>query len=215
MKYLFIFFLISCTQLTKNGNVRIPQSVEEKSFSLDNHLGSDLGSIKASILPETAFQKLMGDGWVLMDGRCIAWKCCKEEQNNNLKPKCEEALKGQNSDLYSLIDLHLGSSEKATLSEEIILSNRITDLRGKFLRMNNNGASGEKFDQKNDRKIGSYQKDALKSHSHEYDAHNNLGANGVKSNAQLESKRKSTSVFGDKETRPKNISVNYYIKIND
>ena len=94
---------------------------------------------------------------------------------------------------------------------------KLPDLRGKFLRMNNNGASGEKFEPKGDsRKIGSYQGDELKAHSHKYrhmNKHTRRPQSGRGSVDQFGND--TTEPTGGVETRPKNISINYYIKIND
>ncbi|MCO4795563.1 MAG: hypothetical protein KC493_17725, partial [Bacteriovoracaceae bacterium] len=43
---------------------------------------------------------------------------------------------------------------------------KVPDARGKFLRMNNNGASGENFDPDSDRTLGSFQEDMAGPHQH-------------------------------------------------
>ena len=93
----------------------------------------------------------------------------------------------------------------------------IPDARGKFLRMINHGANGENYDVE-DREPGSYQKDALRSHDHKTEGEftgvtsgswNQGHALGYQGRYNTKS-----ATTGGKETRPKNIGVNFYIKIN-
>ncbi|MFL5763612.1 MAG: hypothetical protein ACJ77K_06690 [Bacteroidia bacterium] len=115
------------------------------------------------------------------------------------------------------------------------------DLRGKFLRgLNQMYSPGEPtgFDHvKNGdpdetlRKVGSYQGDGLIAHDHPASGHINgsvCGSNGTHDADSGHDKWNSDPTFGDhnvqvtvgnnstggKETRPKNIAVYYYIKIN-
>lgn len=120
-----------------------------------------------------------------------------------------EALYGKSWVLMDGRDI--SKTEFASLSS---MSN-LPDARGKFLRMNNNGASGEDYDQQNDRTLGSYQKDSYEKHRHEYEKHHDSSGYGLGgSNGGNSSHSSHTTYSGDSETRPKNISVNFYIKVS-
>ncbi|MCP4369955.1 MAG: hypothetical protein GY797_17845 [Deltaproteobacteria bacterium] len=117
----------------------------------------------------------------------------------------------------------------------------VPDLRGLFLRGLNVGRKDGKQDLDNDRKPGDFQDNATSlpkaafvgetsidgRHSHSYDAARpyNSGAGNhdrAKSSGQVNSTspagehkhRVQIKAGGDPETRPKNVSVYYYIKIN-
>lgn len=90
---------------------------------------------------------------------------------------------------------------------------RLPDARGKFLRMNNNGITGVAYDPDTSRSLGSYQADEFKSHVHSNgiqlgDIVDGWGDRRPYTNAS------NTGAAGGAETRPKNISVNFYIKIS-
>jgi hypothetical protein len=89
------------------------------------------------------------------------------------------------------------------------------DLRGMFLRGVNAGRNDGKEDPSGDREAGGYQEDALAKHTHPlgYGAH---GLANGKGGGDLESGLPSVNTLptGDKETRPKNVAVYYYLKIN-
>lgn len=98
------------------------------------------------------------------------------------------------------------------------------DLRGKFLRgvndIYNNGAPAfdpTKGDPSN-RPVNDYQQDAFASHSHLISGSLlNCGqppAYEVINNTPAPTYSQSTASVGGPETRPKNVSVYYYIKIN-
>ena len=97
------------------------------------------------------------------------------------------------------------------------------DLRGKFLRgLNSFSDDGQIIDPTNadpdsTRKVGSYQGDAFKAHEHSYNAVAGIagsvgGPPGMYAGA-ITSGTTSSNVK-DTETRPKNISVYFYLKIN-
>ncbi len=98
------------------------------------------------------------------------------------------------------------------------------DLRGKFLRgLNTIYNIGEpvldenKADPQPNRRPGDYQEDALRTHTHSYtDRQEGVGnqADGGNDVGLDKVETKNTNATGDKETRPKNVSVYFYIKIN-
>ena len=95
------------------------------------------------------------------------------------------------------------------------LSSKVPDLRGMFLRGLNVGRSDGLQDPDSHRLTGSVQTDELKAHTHEL----GFGRHGLasgKGNGNLETgfPQVSTGATGDVETRPRNIAVHYYIKIN-
>ncbi|MCO4755832.1 MAG: hypothetical protein KC478_15230, partial [Bacteriovoracaceae bacterium] len=96
---------------------------------------------------------------------------------------------------------------------------KLPDARGKFLRMVNNGASGGSFDADGDRTLGSFQNDTFKTHVHGIHGKDSGGyAYGNPSfrsdiNGGAPDRSKSTHSTGNAETRPKNIGVNFYVKI--
>lgn len=107
--------------------------------------------------------------------------------------------------------------------------NQVPDLRGQFIRgMNSFHLEGQpEIDpSKSDpdglnRKVGDYQGDEFKSHIHSENAPN-VGGNGSWSfpDGQAWTSQgqrgfgATTDPTGGHETRPKNVSVNFYIKIN-
>ena len=96
------------------------------------------------------------------------------------------------------------------------LSDRVPDLRGMFLRGMNVGRRDGKEDPDDKREVGHLQDDELKSHAHPL----GFGRHGLqngKGDVDLEingSPQESTLAVGGKETRPRNVAVYYYVKIN-
>ena len=183
------------------------------------------------MLSEEKFQSLYGNGWVLADGRCVSLDCCKTPLDGvdleewKTRKKCSKLLE-KNSAYFK---------ETGT--------GKIPDARGKFLRAKNNGitsedCSGENtdcFDSDGDRDLGSYQKDELKIHNHNVSIvhHHDIpmygigggsgtgiaytgGGNyqGTRSSHSVGSPATPTTNKGIQESRPKNIAVNVFIKIN-
>lgn len=164
-----------------------------------------VGEIRTAILDEQTFRELNGHEWVLMDGR---------------------SLKGIDADIKPYV-AHLRNDR-----DEVV----IPDARGRFLRMENNGAS---VDPSGDRALGTAQSDSVREHDHEYndvffsynkDHISQRGAvevdilgdgprNNVGTHAALDrdndgiSWDRTTHLTGDSESRPKNIAVNYFLKI--
>lgn len=153
-------------------------------------LGS-LGDVKYSVLKLEEFVKLNGKGWVLMDGQSI-----------------------ENSKLYRLTGGDLKNSP---------------DARGVFIRGMNLGRSTDTGDANGDRNVGMFQSDEFKQHSHSasgYITGNITGSNGTRDCDGGNQKFNCDPGFPDRnvsvsiqanggiETRPRNISIYTYIKIN-
>jgi len=210
-----IFFLVllnafGCSGLGQKVSKRVTKASrfpasEEKGFR-PSHIGSDIGTIKYSMLNESTFQRINGEGWVLMNGRCVESLCCKNKIKKGSSVTCET----KDSDYFKL------TGEK-----------EIPDSRGKFLRAKNNGIKSEDcpdkykdkncFDQEGERDLGSYQGDDFKSHTHVTTANvgNGTARNGAMVPTGIKSPRSNSEAAGGNETRPKNIAVNIFIKIND
>lgn len=192
-----------------NVNGKKPQTIniepEADLDALKNNISSNMpvGTIISSILPFEKFRAIMGDDgnwtskskWAPADGRQIF-----------------------GSDLHSL-------------SDKTILS--VPDLRGQFLRGLNQFStdevtpvSDERKDPEN-RKAGDPQKDAFQGHQH--DVPGSGGAAGMKgfwtgkdnnrildnhSEKIVSDTHNGTPRVAD-ETRPKNVAVYYYVKINN
>ena len=114
-----------------------------------------------------------------------------------------------------------------TLSKYGQLTNKrfVPDLRGMFLRGMNEGRSDSYKDPDQNRQVGSFQSDMTKSHSHNANlklgaeplgqharSKQAAGAHGSPSDSWVSDELISNS--GGIETRPKNVSVYFYIKIN-
>jgi hypothetical protein len=95
---------------------------------------------------------------------------------------------------------------------------QLPDARGKFLRMLNAGAIGDQFDPEANRHAGSYQTDELKAHKHSYTdrwgAENGHGQRIHLGTSTYKTTNFSTNNTGGAETRPKNIAVYFYVKVN-
>lgn len=95
---------------------------------------------------------------------------------------------------------------------------KLPDARGVFLRGMNLGRSSKTGDTNGRREVGSYQRDELKSHNHEIRTDREMVAKHSKYKrtvfeiAQDETIR--TQKTGGPETRPRNIAVFTYIKID-
>jgi hypothetical protein len=164
------------------------------SASLSRKAGSEeqVGDVKQSVLTEAQFQSLHGTSWVLMDGRSVA-----------------------GSDL----DTEFGVST-------------LPDARGVFLRSKNNGRSDGNQNPAGERAVGFLESDQMQGHKHGMDkagmgygagpgdgswgrADTNSPANAWVYNVGNPS---TDTINGTPrtgaETRPKNITVNTFIKIN-
>jgi hypothetical protein len=179
-------FIIALTLILWT-NVILAQSEEEKAFSKV----APVGMIVQSLLPPIQFQNYAGKKWIPADGRKI---------------------------------------KKTSLYAILTGKNRVPDLRGMFLRGLNTFDEDTRNDGKEDpdgsnRTPGNYQDDSYAKHIHKMGvngadtttmvgngatqrlAHFNPGAYGAGA-------PKQTHEAGDgKETRPKNVAVYYYVKI--
>jgi hypothetical protein len=186
---LSLFAFVLCSSLTDSIKVA---SAHDKDERLDIY---PIGAIITSILKLSSFQGLFGDEWVLLDGRAVS-------KNDDIAPYLTE------------------------IQGEL----KLPDARGKFLRMANNNARGDQYDHQN-RELGSYQTDAFQGHRHMLESWADFNGDGSKNpnNAGYGAAGpygKSIRTFEitkykdygkpriAKETYPKNIAVNYYIKIN-
>ncbi|MEL0046835.1 MAG: hypothetical protein VW995_18890 [Deltaproteobacteria bacterium] len=154
-----------------------------------------VGSIVPSMLNENQFKAQIGDPstfssssskWTLADGRAIS-----------------------------------GSTYSTVTSQP-----NAPDLRGMFLRGLNAGRSdGNQDPEGGSRTIGNYQADQVRSHNHNNGSFDRLmianglyTTNGAVDNTGPPEVNLFTSAtinaFGGTETRPRNIAVNYYIRIN-
>jgi len=94
----------------------------------------------------------------------------------------------------------------------------LPDLRGVFLRSGNADLSEQERANRGNpenKKLGEYQADAFKTHHH-----SNMNPGGVDGNrsgrqdAWYGGGAGSTGATGEAETRPRNVTVNYFVKIN-
>lgn len=181
-----------------------PQPTATQDICVGDPTGRDVfsvGELRTSILSQTPFQELNGPEWVLADGRPLLVR-------TSLSP-------------------HL------TLETEHGLT--IPDIRGRFLRMANNNACASVrgdaveydeclagHDPDGDRLTGEFQSDSFGEHAHGYiDRYMHLHPQRwapppahwsvTEDNAREHSY--TTAAAGDAETRPKNIAVNFYLKI--
>lgn len=148
-----------------------------------------IGDVKYSVLEPDKFVQVNGKGWVLMDKRGIV-----------------------GSKLYELTDKKLGE---------------LPDARGVFIRGKNSGREGITGDPAGEREIGSYQEDAYKSKSLSVKMGKvcTVGSNEVHKGLfsmntttqevwPLEGYWISNGGENEHETRPRNIALYIYIKIN-
>lgn len=147
-----------------------------------------IGTIVSSMLTEAQFTAANGTDWVLADGRSVP-----------------------------------GTSYANSISANV------PDLRGVFLRGANLGRKGELGDPSGDRALGSYQADMIKFHQHEINRSQNgggednyVGASGQRQQNTGWPRAKTNFMDVDgkavderqaSETRPRNVAVNFYIRV--
>ncbi len=144
-----------------------------------------VGSIVPSLLMEPQFQAVAGNGWILADGRSVA-----------------------------------GSAFAVTTGNA-----NVPDLRGMFLRGRNHGGSpaGARADGNENPDglltLGNMQGDMIASHAHGYihawagGAMTDPSTPGQQTGGRRDINHQSNPAGGN-ETRPRNVTVNYFVRIN-
>jgi hypothetical protein len=113
-----------------------------------------------------------------------------------------------------------GASVVGSSYAAITSNSTVPDLRGMFLRGKNNGRLDAQQDPGGERTIGDLQADDFKSHRHDlivYDSAgsgNNYPTDYFPNTSVTGVNTTAIQLSGGSETRPKNIAVNYFIKIN-
>ncbi|MDR6461599.1 hypothetical protein [Chryseobacterium sediminis] len=130
-----------------------------------------------------------------------------------------EKFKEENGDGWVLMDNQVPIVSSALNKKHGITE--IPDVRGLFIRSLNLTRSDNKADcffleKKKQRLVGEYQSDTIKSHNHKYKAAkgNDVSAKGSWSQFAWDPKEYVSENYGGLETRPKNIALYTYIKIN-
>ena len=95
----------------------------------------------------------------------------------------------------------------------------LPDARGQFLRGKNNSRNDGNEDPDGERAIGSYQADEFATHTHQHVRYGQTTSTGgfaiPPQGANPTPQFGTTTEAGGNETRPKNITVNIFIKINE
>ncbi len=150
-----------------------------------------LGNVTYSVLSPDVFRQENGLGWFLLDGGL-------DLKNNNLNL--------QQTDLCN---------------KHGLFCNDLPDARGTFLRGMNLGREESKGDTNNDRKVGSFQQDEFKTHQHDIQLGTRVAGHSAKTkggefwgNERSKHKTNWSKPTTSKETRPKNITLYIYIKLN-
>jgi hypothetical protein len=118
------------------------------------------------------------------------------------------ALNGQCWELMN------GASISRSALKAYYNSSNLPDARGRFLRMFNNGTNVNP----DNNKIGQLQEDEFKAHDHKYTGFAtgplSIEVGHFYGNMYADPISKPTSTTGGKETRAKNVTVNYFVKIH-
>jgi hypothetical protein len=148
-----------------------------------------IGSVQASLLTEAEFQSIFGTGWVLARGQSVS------------------------------------GSKYASITGVTT----VPDMRGMFLRGKNNGRSDGNQDSGGERNLrnGNIQQDQMQGHIHGTNIYDdNVGGTGRSfGQMQFDNRNEISTSFPRNdgtngtprtgtETRPRNITVNYFIRIN-
>lgn len=145
---------------------------------------SSVGDVVSSMLSEAQFQAERDDTWVLMDGACVA------------------------------------CSDFACIT----CSCTIPDARGQFLRGKNNSRSDGQENPDGDSTLGVQQTDSMQGHVHRtFGSNSGVGSQTYSQTTGTDRTLTSDVPFTDgvngtprtdSETRVRNITINYFIKIN-
>ena len=90
----------------------------------------------------------------------------------------------------------------------------VPDMRGQFVRGKNNGRADGNENPDGDLALGAYQADEFASHAHSYTIGDNFNGPSYAQRAINPISSGSTNAAGGNETRPKNITINHFIKID-
>lgn len=115
-----------------------------------------------------------------------------------------------------------GRDVTGSVYETITGNSTIPDLRGIFLRGKNNGRSDGNENPDGELATGTFQDDEIGSHTHSLSVRSNNGAPNLNDNGYYASldgsgtqgAKQTAEASGGNETRPKAVTVNYFIKIN-
>lgn len=110
-----------------------------------------------------------------------------------------------------------GSSCTGTKYASITGATAVPDMRGKFLRGKNNGASGANYNPDGDLSLGTFESDKTRSHSHLMTTVGKASGSGtgfVYDSGLGQATIFSTEATSGTETSPKAITVNYFIRVN-
>ena len=172
--------------------VIIAVSIVLISFRLQPH-ADGIGDVRYSILKPEVFEKL-NPGWKLMAGQPVE----------------------QNWQLYQLYN-----QENLLNDPDYALArNNLPDARGVFVRGMNMSRPTEQGDVDGNRTVGQLQMDVFKSHTHDYvDYYNSDDVESDNSDERAagiteRNSSRTTTPAGGAETRPRNITLYIYIKVN-
>jgi hypothetical protein len=113
-----------------------------------------------------------------------------------------------------------GRSATGTVYNTVTGATTIPDMRGKFLRGKNNGASGANYNQDGDSTLGTYQADKNLAHIHSGTSYASGGTTsgvvGMPAIASVGTSPYTGQVISDggSEANPKNVTVNIFIRVN-
>lgn len=186
-----LLLLLACRNQNEEKNVEQESTNSEQQSQTTTACSGNLGDVKYSVLPLKSFQKENGDCWLLMDSIPKAF------------------------------------AQKFTLYKRYKIDS-IPDARGVFLRGMNSGRNKLTGDPSGDRPIGSFQNDENKPHTHDLLMSPGKGEYGTNWNLMpplqgddrvYDARPPMKSTYpvvasGVDESRPRNISLYIYIKVN-
>ena len=74
---------------------RLPAQENKKNLGINpQHIGSDIGRVQYSMLEKEQFKFINGNGWVLMDGRCVHTNCGASKISDYYKLTKKENIPG-------------------------------------------------------------------------------------------------------------------------